>query len=146
MRALLEQTRVERASLGAMLEQARDEATSDQTRAEGKYDTRATEASYLVAGQGQRLMELTRIEAILETADAGPGYPHLYEVEGRNGVSWYLLLAEGGGQRAWADGAEVVVVTPQSPLGQALAGAEPGDSVWLGSGSARAECAVLSVI
>jgi len=143
--ALLARTEAERASLEAMLDQARDEATSAETRAEGKYDTRATEASYLVAGQGQRLLELTRIVEMLQATDGGPGYPYLYEVEGRYGISWYLLAAEGGGQRAFVAGVEVVVVTPGSPLGQALAGTESGESVWLGIGPARTECEIRSV-
>ena len=37
---------------------AHDEATSDESRAEGKYDTRATEASYLARGQAERVADL----------------------------------------------------------------------------------------
>ena len=38
---------------------ARDEATSAESKAEGKYDTRATEASYLARGQAERVVALS---------------------------------------------------------------------------------------
>ena len=37
---------------------ARDEASSAETKQEGKYDTRATEASYLARGQAERIVAL----------------------------------------------------------------------------------------
>ena len=42
---------------------AADEATSEQSKAEGKYDTRATEASYLARGQAERVVELRELVA-----------------------------------------------------------------------------------
>ena len=48
--ALLEQVQAELDGMEAVAEAARDEATSSETKAEGKYDT-PTEASYLARGQ-----------------------------------------------------------------------------------------------
>ena len=59
--ALLKTVSAELAALESIASEARDEATSSETKAEGKYDTRATEASYLARGQAWRIVELKRL-------------------------------------------------------------------------------------
>jgi hypothetical protein len=114
-----------------MMSMSRDEASSAESRAENKYDTRATEASYLAAGQGQRRVELARFVGLIEQAAAGAVALPLIELRSARGPSWYLLAPEGGGRRVQSVGVDVVVVTPQSPVGRALAVAEVGDTVPL---------------
>ena len=130
--ALLARAEAEFASLQQVMRMAQDEATSAETKAEGKYDTRATEASYLAAGQGERLLQLGRTIAYLQAASGAPGEPWLYTLSGARGAAHYLLAPEGGGQRASVGDAEVVVLTPGSPVGEALLGAEPGDEIRVG--------------
>ena len=48
---------------------ARDEVASEETKPEGKYDTRATEASYLARGQAWRVAALRRLRAWFDTLD-----------------------------------------------------------------------------
>jgi transcription elongation GreA/GreB family factor len=103
---------------------ARDEATSPESRAENKYDTRATEASYLAAGQGERLVTLRHL---LAWAESGTGA--LVQVDP---PAWFLLAPDGGGRVVRVSGVEVRVVTPGSPVGEALAAAAPGDVVRIG--------------
>src|SRR5687768_11096256 len=51
---------------------ARDEATSVESRPENQYDTRALEASYLAAGQGERLEALRLLLAWAEVQRDDP--------------------------------------------------------------------------
>ena len=145
--ALLTLLRDELASIERMTKLARDEATSAESRPENKYDTRATEASYLAAGQGQRLIALQRLVAFLETQDGGPapGLLDLYELEGDAGDAWFLLAPDGGGRRVRVGGRDVLVVTPESPAGAALAAARAGDAVAIGRPGAQQEYEVVAV-
>ena len=140
--AVLTLFREELASLEHMTQLARDEATSPESRPENKYDTRATEASYLAAGQGQRLVALRRLVAFLETP--APGL-RLYALEGERGPAWFLLAPDGGGRRVHVGGHEIVVVTAESPVGASLAGSHEGASVKIGLPGAQHEYEVVSV-
>jgi len=139
--ALLAGLRDELASLERLTQAARDEATSPESRPENKYDTRATEASYLAVGQGQRMVALRRLTAFLET----DGRVDLFHVDGAKGEGWFLLAPDGGGRRLSVAGDEVVVVTAESPVGGALVGAQAGDSVRLGPPGAALDYEVLAV-
>jgi hypothetical protein len=139
LQALLLRAREELDGLERVMQMARDEASSGESRAENKYDTRATEASYLAAGQGQRRIELARLVAFLELAVEQPSTLPLFEVDAPRGSAWFLLAPEGGGRRVSLEGADIVVVTPHSPVGRSLAGAEAGDTVVLGPGASDAE-------
>ncbi|MBO85323.1 MAG: hypothetical protein CL927_08185 [Deltaproteobacteria bacterium] len=111
---------------------ARDEVSSDETKQEGKYDTRATEASYLARGQAWRVAELRRLKAwfdVFDTERTTPetvGIGSLVEVDGtRSG--WYLL-GPVGGPTAEVDGVVVRLISPQSPMGRAMRGMEAEDA------------------
>ena len=140
--AVLALFREELASLEQMTQLARDEATSPESRPENKYDTRATEASYLAAGQGQRLVALRRLVAFLETP--APGL-RLYALEGDAGAAWFLLAPDGGGRRVQLGGREVVVVTAESPVGASLAASHEGDSVKIGAPGAVQDYEVVTI-
>lgn len=143
--AVLALFREELASLDHMTQLARDEATSPESRPENKYDTRATEASYLAAGQGQRLIALRRLVAFLESHDGSRRALALYALEGEHGPAWFLLAPDGGGRRVQVGGREVVVVTGESPVGAALAGCREGDEVKIGAVGAQATYEVVSI-
>ena len=64
------QVQSELESLESLAAMARDEATSPETKSEGKYDTRATEASYLARGQAWRITELRQLLAWLHSDTA----------------------------------------------------------------------------
>lgn len=136
---MLAQVRADLTSLERITQAALDEATGSESRPENKYDTRSTEASYLAAGQGERVLALRRLVAFL--AEFNPDAPaggavaqgSLVEIDGDDGSTWFFLAPDGGGRRVVVDGDSVVVVTPASPAGKALLGTKEADNVRIGA-------------
>jgi transcription elongation GreA/GreB family factor len=124
-------------------------ATHPDNKQEHAKDMRSTESSYLARGLAERVETLRdglRALALLRAPDLGddeaacPGA--LVTVEDEDGrESLYLLAPAGGGERFEVGRREVLVLTPQSPLGAALAGRRAGETfeVNLPAGRMRAE-------
>ncbi len=114
---------------------ARDEVSSAESKQEGKYDTRATEASYLARGQAWRVAELRRLQAWFEVLEDTPHararVGSLLQLDGPR-PGW-VLLAPIGGPQLDVGGVPVRVVSPSSPLGRALLGLEAGDGAEVDS-------------
>jgi transcription elongation GreA/GreB family factor len=115
---------------------ARAAATHEQSKAENKYDTRGLEASYLARGQARQVGELEASIQQIRTMTQRPFTPDnpidlgaYVETERRGIVSAYLLAPRAGGTEVTVEGQEVMVITPQSPLGRQLIGHRQGDSV-----------------
>ena len=113
-----------------MVTMSRDEATSDESRPENKYDTRALEASYLAAGQGRRLVELQRLEAWLGHLGEPSETVRLGSFVELDEVRW-VLLGPAAGPTVSHDGTEISVISTASPLGRVLQGLEEGDEAEL---------------
>ena len=131
---------------------ARDEATGEETKSEGKYDTRATEASYLARGQAWRVAELRRLVAWFEVLDAEESSQtvrlgSLVQVGGHR--SGWLFLAPVGGLAVDVEGegttVRVRVISPDSPLGAALVDLEAGDGFEVESPQGPVEYEVIEV-
>ena len=112
------------------------DATDEHNRAENKYDTRATEASYLAAGQGRKALETVEARkqfAALEAREFAPDEPiapgALVEVDDVGERLWYFLGPSAGGTEVEHEGREVLVITPASPLGQRLLGRRAGEAL-----------------
>jgi transcription elongation GreA/GreB family factor len=111
---------------------AREAATHEEAKPENDKDTRALEQSYLARGEAKRLEESRAALAETEgTAprDFGAGDPALLGAlvtTEENGEETLVWLAPHGGGTRLAEG-RVQVVTPKSPLGQALLGRRAGD-------------------
>jgi transcription elongation GreA/GreB family factor len=112
-----------------------DEATGSESKAENQYDTRSLEASYLAAGQGERVAALRRLVALFDAyrphASTRVGMFALVEIRDSAGSSWVLVAPDGGGRRVIAGDRTILLVTPDSPLGAALMGASEGDTLAL---------------
>lgn len=121
-------------ALSTMTAAARDEATSAEAAPENEYDTRALEASYLAAGQGQRLADLRELvdwaDHLDASAHAAVGLGSLAHVDDDGTVRW-LFLTPQGGRELLVDGVNVQVVGASSPLGAALLHLEAGDEAEL---------------
>jgi transcription elongation GreA/GreB family factor len=130
--AILAEVSAELSAMESLAGDARDEATSGETKSEGKYDTRATEASYLARGQAWRIVELGRLSAWLKAqADTGSAVDPtvrlgcLVQITGAR--TELLYLAPIGGAKADLEGTIIRVISPSSPLGRAMTGLEAGD-------------------
>ena len=123
-------------SLGVLEKAARashEEATHESSKAESKYDTRGLEAAYLAGGQARQVMEiLDSIKAYeaLATREFDPGDPidltALVELDADGTHSTYFIGPKSGGLEIKHRRKEIMVMTPQSPLGQNLIGRKAG--------------------
>jgi hypothetical protein len=110
------------------------EATHESSKAENKYDTRGLEAAYLAGAQAKQAREIldsiARYEA-LSIRNFAPGEPidltALVELEMDGTDSTYFIGPKNGGLEINHDRREIMVITPQSPLGQNLTGRKSGD-------------------
>ena len=131
--ALQAQIQSELASLESLAAMARDEATSSETKAEGKYDTRATEASYLARGQAWRIKELRQLLswlhsdiAVAKLAEPVVQVSALVRIHGARSET--VFVAPIGGGKATIGDETVRLISPASPLGEAMAELELGDA------------------
>jgi transcription elongation GreA/GreB family factor len=131
---------------------ARDEAISEESRAESKYDTHSQEAAYLAEGQARLAAEIEESIALytaLPLPDFSPAdavaLGALIEVGAENRSSWYFLGPRAGGLELNAEGEKILVLTPQSPLGRQLLGRRVGDVVPSLSRGAAVEHRILSI-
>lgn len=115
-----------------------DIATHEDNKAENKYDTRGLEASYLAGAQAERVRDLKETLGIissLKIKNFSPsdkiGQSALIKIEFNNKESWLLFLPKGGGQSFTFKGHAIKVITPESPLGELLAGKTVDDAVVL---------------
>jgi transcription elongation GreA/GreB family factor len=129
------------------------EATDDENKAEDKYDTRGLEASYLAHGQSKAAEEAALAVAqfrAIAVRDLQPGEPislgALVTVETQGRPAHYFIGPRAGGTEISFDGREVLVITPQSPLGRQLVGKVQGDLVHLEIGGRKSEALISGVV
>jgi transcription elongation GreA/GreB family factor len=117
----------------------REGAVHEDSRAEGDKDMRSTEQSYLARGQAMRAEDLAeqlqrlRAEKVVAfgAGDAiAVGALVLVEVDAAARRALYVS-PYGAGAVLRVGNVEVTVVTPSSPMGQALLGKQAGDDFEL---------------
>lgn len=131
---------------------ARAEATHEQNKAENKYDTRGLEASYLARGQSRQAAELEAAIAEFEklvgktfSATDPVGIGALVELEMRGEKSRYFIGPRAGGTEVEHDRQEIMVITPQSPLGAQLMDRKSGQPLQLKMGNETRPARILCV-
>ncbi len=153
--AVIHQLRQELARQTGAAEMARDEAISEESRAESKWDTHSQEAAYLAEGQAKLAAEIGASISHYETwplPDFGPADPialgALVELETGTTKkrSWYFVGPRAGGLELILDAQAVLVVTPQSPLGRQLIGRRAGDTVGFAGNSGAGAQRIVSAI
>ena len=143
--AILHQLGQELARQTTAAESARDEAISEESQPENKWDTHSQEAAYLAEGQAKLAAEIgesIKLYGTLPLPDFGPADPialgALVALENATDSSvgsqagkraWYFLGPRAGGLELVFDGREILVLTSQSPLGRQLLGKRLGDTV-----------------
>ena len=108
--------------------------------AEKQRDTTGIEAAYLARGYAHHVQELTRqldeLKSLVvedftgQEIDVGA----VVEVEMDGAIDRYMLLNCGGGTEISVEGNNITVITPESPLGSALAGNIEAGFIELPSG------------
>jgi len=153
--ALLEQIiarlQAELATIKAAALATHAEATHEENKAEDKYDTRGLEASYLAHGQSKAAEEAALAVSqftALTMRDFGPGEPvslgAVVVLEGGT-TNHYFIGPRAGGTEVVHGGHNVLVITPQSPLGRQLVGKLRGDVLQLDLAGRRSEFRVTAV-
>ena len=128
-------------------------ATSEEHRAESKYDTFKLESSFLSRGLAKRVEELTRA---LESLHAIPLFEFgkdspvqesaLVRLQARDGKTLALFLgSDVGGETITVDGEEISIISANSPLGRAVSGKRTGETFTFQIGKATNTFTVLSV-
>lgn len=131
---------------------AHAEATHESSKAENKYDTRGLEASYLARGQSKQAAEVAqaiqdfeslavREFAAAEAIDVGA----LVELKSKSESAFYFIGPRAGGTEVVHEKQEVLVITPQSPLGAQLVERKQGDNVKLAIAGATSEFRIAAV-
>jgi transcription elongation GreA/GreB family factor len=128
------------------------EATAEENRAENKYDTRGLEASYLAAGQANKIVELEEsIAAFGELqnrrfgSDEGIEVGALIEISQDGEHAHYFIGPSTGGTEVEVQDTEVLVITPQSPLGSQLQGAAQGKKMKINLAGRKQAVEILAV-
>ena len=131
---------------------SRTEATHESSKAENKYDTRGLEAGYLARGQSKQAAELEAAIAeyqklgVRKFADGdGIAVGALVELEHGGESSLYFVGPRAGGTEILHDKKEILVITPQSPLGEQLIGKQAGDQPQLTFGGTKQAAKILRV-
>lgn len=131
---------------------AHEAATHEESRAEDSHDTRAIEAGYLAGAQAKRAEEL-RSQLLMykflparEFGAADVACPSaLVELEINNTRAWYFIAPQGGGLITRVNDKPVQVITPASPMGEALMGKRQGEIVEVESRDKVREYKVISI-
>ncbi|HEY5299028.1 MAG TPA: transcription elongation factor GreAB [Verrucomicrobiae bacterium] len=131
---------------------SRAEATHESSKAESKYDTRGLEASYLARGQSKQAAEIEAAIAEFEKLPVkkfGATEPinlgALVELETGGENLFYFIGPRAGGTEILHDQKEILVITPQSPLGEQILGKKSGESLQLKFGGQSQLAKIMSV-
>jgi transcription elongation GreA/GreB family factor len=129
--------------------EARDSVIHPDAKQEGKYDTRAIEASYLAGAQAERAAELERIIGKLQMLSVSQpsktvnlGSLVVAEIDGHEGR--FFIVPEGGGLSVEHERHKVQVIASHSPLGQALVGRAAEDEFEFEAGGRKKSVLIVS--
>lgn len=149
---LLEKVSSELAAAEAALDSSFSHKKDDDLKSEGKYDTRAIEAGYLVSGQRKRVEELKQEKQLLEDVE-------IYDYKEGNSIAigalvklklnersqWYFISSTSGGSMMQIDGESILVISAFSPIGAEVIGLQNGDSFELETPKETREYEILEV-
>lgn len=132
--ALIEKLNAELKEVEGAAKSARDLATQDDLKSEGKYDTRAIEASYLAGAQSKRVEEIKLDIQMLEdleihiapTSKLQLGSLGLIRCNGQE--RFYFLSSTSGGSMLMIEDHPILVISVFSPIGDAALGLGEGES------------------
>jgi len=128
------------------------DASDEQNKAEDKYDTRGLETAYIASSQArqataieQALAQYSVLTLAKFTAKTPIDLGALIELEAGSERSLYFLGPAAGGTEVKRAGQEILVITPESPLGKELLGKKVGDRIKLQTRGPAQQYRVISV-
>lgn len=131
---IVRQLESERIKLKAAALETYAAATGEESQPENEYDTRALEASYLAGAQAKRVLELEAALTALKFIDLKSFGPKskiqataLVKIDNGEKQSRVFLAPIRASLTVHVEGDAIQVITPQSPLGEALIGLGVGD-------------------
>lgn len=152
VQSFISQLETELATLEASIKATREEATHEESKPENEYDTRALETGYLVKAQSKRILDAKEMLSALKHmnlkvfSDEMPiESSALIELQFQNKLHWFLYLPTGGGATLEFEGTKIQVLTPTSPLGEALLGLKVGDDALVENGNDVKEYEIISI-
>ncbi len=152
IQAVIERLRSDLALYHRAAVAARAEATHEQSKAENKYDTRGLEASYLARGQSRQVAEIElAIEKFekMEAREFAAGDPidvgAVVELTNAREKNVYLVGPRAGGTEVEFQKREVLVITPESPLGSQLIGKKQGEKHLIEVGGSRQNITISAI-
>ena len=132
LQKLKENLEQELAQCEAAAKSTRELATQADLKQEGKYDTRAIEASYLAGAQQKRVEEIKMEIQLLDELDLKKSptvqMGSLVELEYNLKDRFYFLTSIEGGALLEVDGFTVMSISVFSPIGSEALGLEAGES------------------
>jgi transcription elongation GreA/GreB family factor len=151
---LIQNLKIELAQIEEAAKSSRDLATQADLKSEGKYDTRAIEASYLAGAQSRRVEEikldiqmLEEIELPKRTHDENSklqmGSLGMIRFNGHDKL--YFLSSTSGGSLIEVDGHTILVISVFSPIGDGALGLSKGESFEVETPRENREYKILNV-
>jgi transcription elongation GreA/GreB family factor len=138
VRQIIEHLTEQLATLAGASRAMHADASDEQNKAEDKYDTRGLETAYLASSQARMATETEQALSVYQTLELRKFQENtpidltaLVELESNGARALYFLGPTTGGVEIDHKGTEVLVITPESPLGQQLLGKKVGDRVKL---------------
>ena len=131
---LIEKLNSELKELESAARSARDLATSSESKSEGKYDTRAIEASYLAGAQSKRVEEIKMDIQMLEDLEVNIGASSKLQlgslalIDCNGQERFYFLSSTSGGSMLMVDNQPILVISVFSPIGDAALGLGEGET------------------
>jgi transcription elongation GreA/GreB family factor len=136
---ILEQLENDRQLLLQAASAAHAAATHEENIPDSKYETLSIEASYIAQGQANRAQEIGLASESFRTLE-----PNSFTAESPIRLGALILLEDGneqqrqiylgpaaGGMKLNFAGSEIMIITPDSPLGRMLLGKQTGDAFEL---------------
>lgn len=152
VRQIIEQLTEQLDTLAGASRAMHADASDEQNKAEDKYDTRGLESAYLASSQARLATETEQALAVYQSLELGKfqqttpiDLTALVELESRGARSHYFLGPKSGGLEIQLKETQVLVITPESPLGRQLLGRKVGDRIQLQTRGPAQEYRVTSV-
>lgn len=134
IQSLIERLNKELVEAEVAFASARELATQDDLKSEGKYDTRAIEASYLAGAQGKRVEEIKLDIQMLEDIDITQTSSDKLQlgslalIRYNNQDRYYFISSTSGGSLIMVDETPILVISVFSPIGDAALGLSKGET------------------